>query len=448
MAVYDMLEPWDEAIALQKERQLCAEDVQTIKASCVKDHGKKHPIECADCWTRLLNRIRDRYLNSASKEWFSGRRPFLLELDTLFSRAHSLEIDLKTIEQRILDEKKEWYRDKVKNLGLQHATKSPAEERILQQRINDRGIAPDQLASELSEAFSDGAVKNEEAFSRFIGRLKLAKSSQERNDAYVDMFFQPSHDPAGAAKSQVYIDMVRNGLPIADAVNAIIRDRHLAKGNQDHKQSLHKKLEELKRAKAAHELDKARRDKARQDKARAAAPHTGQDYLPPCTVCTKTPNAQDFIVCPLCQILGDHYGLHTEPTIFCSQECEDERYGAHVNSAHECASGQGCVRLHDEDVEMDDGERVLVLCRECVEILGIPSVFCSSHCLDANFQPHRDNIHIPERKSTQHEINDESQLEFDLNDRTRYRPRKIEDHLITFDDAMAEWQRKTGALVE
>ncbi|KAI1140991.1 hypothetical protein F5Y05DRAFT_375873 [Hypoxylon sp. FL0543] len=446
--VRSMLEPWDEGIALQRERRRCADDVQAIKTSCIKDHGKKHPIECPDCWTRLLNRIRDRYLNSASKEWFSGRRPFLLELDTMFSKAHSFEVDLKAIEQRIFDEKNEWYRDKVKNLGLQHAAKSPSEERTLQQRINDRSIPTDQLASELRGAFSDGAVNNQEAFNGFVERLKLAQSSQERNDAYVDIFFQPNHDPAGAARSQKYIDMVRNGTSIADVFSAMIRDRHSAKGDQEQKQALQKKLEELKRAKAAHELDKARRDKARQDKARAAAPANDQYDFPPCSVCSKLPDMQDFIVCPLCQIFSAYYGLRTEPTTFCSQDCEDRQYESHVKAVHECASGQECVRLHDEDVEMDDGGTVLVFCRECVETLGIPSTFCSSRCFNENFQHHRDDVHLPERRSTRHEIDDENQLEYDTEDKTRYRARKIEEHLVTFDDAMAEWQRKTGATLK
>ncbi|OTB07305.1 hypothetical protein M426DRAFT_248808 [Hypoxylon sp. CI-4A] len=441
-----MLEPWDEVIALQKERQLCADDVQAIRLSCIKDHDKKHPIECPDCWTRLLNRIRDRYLNSASKEWFSGRRPFLLELDTMFSKAHTNHVDFQIIEQRILDEKKEWYRDKMKNLGLQHAARSQSEERALQQKINDRSTPVDQLASELRKAFGDGAVQNQ-AFDSFIDRLKLANSPQARSDAYVDVFFQPSHDPSGAAKSQKYIDMVRNGTPMSDTISAMIRDRHSARGDQEQKQALHKKLEELRRAKAAHELDKARRDKARQDKSRAAAASDAQQNLPPCLVCSKTPNPQSFVICPPCQILKEYYGLRVKPAIFCSQECEEERYESHVNTTHECASGEECVRLHDEDVEMDDGGSTLVFCRECIESLSIPSTFCSSRCYDENFQHHRDEVHLSRWKSIQHEISDENQLEFASEDRTRYRARKIEEHIITLVDAMAEWQRKTNATV-
>ncbi|KAI1079642.1 hypothetical protein F5B20DRAFT_570896 [Whalleya microplaca] len=446
-----MLEPWDEVLALQKERQLCADDVQNIKASCANEHGKRHPVECSECWTRLINRMRDRYLNSATKEWFSGRRPFLLELDTLFSKAHSLEVDFETIEQRILDEKKEWYRDKLRNLGLQNATNSPSEARILQQRINDRSITTDELASQLREAFSDSAVQNEEAFNGFLERLRLANSPKARYDAYIDIFFQPDHDATTAAKSQKYIEMVRNGVPIADAMNAMLRDRQSAKGDQDQKQRLQKKHEELKRAKAAHELDKAKRDQARQDKARAAAEAAAaqaQHHLPPCVVCSKSPDPQHFIICPLCQILSDHYGLKDEqPTIYCSSECQDEGYESHTNETHECASEQRCTTLHDEDVEMDGNGTgsALVFCRECVENLGIPSIFCSLRCFGANFQHHRDQVHVPEWRRAQREVNDESQLEFDPEDKARYQARKIEDHATTLDDAISEWQQKTGA---
>ncbi|KAI1766012.1 hypothetical protein GGR53DRAFT_519233 [Hypoxylon sp. FL1150] len=449
-----MLEPWDEVMSLRRERQLCADDVQAIQSSCIKDHGKKHPIECPDCWNRLVNRIRDRYLNSASKEWFSGRRPFLLELDTLFSKAHNREVDLKAIEQRILDEKREWYRDKVKVLGLQHASKSPSEEQALQQRLNDRSIPTDQLISELRRAFSDGVVQNEDAFNDFMERLRLASTPQSRADAYVNIFFQPNHDPSGAAKSQKYIDMVRNAVPISDTINVMVRDRHAAERDQNEKQMFHRqnveKLEELKRAKAAHELDKSKRDKARQDKARAAAALSdGQQHkLSPCLACSKIPDPLDFITCPLCQVLYHCFSLRIEPAVFCSEECEEARYEAHVEATHECASGPGCIQLHDEDVEMDEGGNILVFCRECVEILGVSSTFCSTRCFSSNFQHHRDNVHLPERKNTRHDIDDKNQLEFDSGDRMRYRARKIEEHIITFEDAIKGWQRKTGATIK
>ncbi|CAJ2503899.1 Uu.00g112930.m01.CDS01 [Anthostomella pinea] len=446
-----MLEPWDEVLTLQRERKLCAEDVQTIKAECARDHGKIHVVECPDCWTRLLNRMRDRYLNSATKEWFSGRRAFLQELDTLFTRAHQHDVDFRTIDQRIYDEKKDWYRDKVRSLNLHKACQTPAEARALQQKLNDRSITADQLASDLQEAFSDGAVRNEEVFNGFIDALRAAKSPKARTDAYIDIFFQPNHDVAGAAKSQKYMDMVANGMPIADAINAMLRDRQLAKGHQDEeKHQLLKKYEELKRAKAAHELDRAKKDKARQDRARAAAAASRQHdehQLPPCAVCLKKVDAKDFSACPLCQLLAEHFGVRREPVVFCSQECNDAGYRGHMQATHECASGMDCVQLHDEDVDMDAGPPVVVFCRECVESLGVQTIFCSARCYADNFQQHRDLLHLIEREKARLEVDDKGQLEFDPQDRSRYRARKIEDHIVTLPDAMAAWQRKSGAIV-
>ncbi|KAI1501668.1 hypothetical protein F5X99DRAFT_195895 [Biscogniauxia marginata] len=443
-----MLEPWDEVLALQKERLLCAEDVQAIKASCVKEHETKHAIECAECWTRLLNRMRDRYLNSATKEWFSGRRTFLQELDTMFSQLRARELDFKAIEQRIIDEKKEWYRDKVRNLGLHSATKSPAEASALQRKLNDRTLTADQLASDLRETFSDGAIQSVEAFNTFIDQLKTARSSKARNDAYIDIFFQPTYDPAGTARSQKYIDMVTNGVPIVDAINAMLHDHQSAKGDQDQKQQLQKQLEELRRAKAAHELSKAKKDKAQQDKAKATASSNSQYNLVPCSVCAKDADAQNFLACPLCQILAEHYGLQSETTLFCSQNCHDEGYEEHLNAAHECVAGKECTLVADEDVEMDTGDQpMLTLCRECVKTLDTPSTFCSLRCFGKNFQRHRDEVHLPGRQKAGLEVRDEGQLEFDPEDRTKYRAREIGNHFVTLHDAIAQWQQNTGATV-
>ncbi|KAI1638006.1 hypothetical protein F4809DRAFT_601786 [Biscogniauxia mediterranea] len=443
-----MLEPWDEVVTLQKERLLCAEDVQTIKDSCAKEHGKKHVVECTECWARLLNRMRDRYLNSATKEWFAGRRTFLQDLDAMFSQARAHELDFNAIEERIIDEKKEWYRDKIRTLGLHLATKSPAEAIALQRKLNDRTLTADQLALELRETFSDGTIQSKEAFNDFIDRLKSAQSPKARNDAYIDIFFQPGHDPEGAARAQKYINMVANGAPIADAINAMLNDRQSAKGNRDQKQQLQKQLEELRRAKAAHELSKAKKDKAQQDKAKVAASSSVQYKLPPCSVCEKDVDPQNFLSCPLCQILAEHYGLRNEPTIFCSQGCQDESYEAHLSETHECAAGNECTLVADEDVEMETGDQLmLALCRECVETLETPSTFCSSRCFGLNFQRHREEVHLPGRQKAGFEVKDEGQIEFDAEDKTKYGARKIEDHIVTLHEAMIQWQQITSATV-
>ncbi|KAI1427214.1 hypothetical protein F5Y12DRAFT_737907 [Xylaria sp. FL1777] len=441
-----MLDPWDELETLQKGRRdtlTCARDLESIRDSCIREHGKSHVVECPECWTRLINRLRDRYLNSALKEWFSGRRAFLQELDDLFAKARQHEVDFKTIEGRIASEKKEWFRDRVSNLGLHSATRSPAEARALQQKLNDRDIPIGQLVSELRKILGADA---EEVPTAFLNSVKTAQSPSARAHAYIEALFQPERDPVGAAKSRKYIDMIADGKPPSEVVGVMVRDRQAAKGDLDQKQGLQKKLEELRRAKAAHELDKNKRDQVRQEKAQAAL-NNAADTLSPCSVCDKTIDARKFLACPLCQLLSDYYKVSDKPTLFCTESCHEKGYDSHFKASHECSSGSGCLNLTDPDSEMEVDEPLVVFCRECVEDLGQGSVFCSSRCLDANFERHRDRVHIPERERRHHESFEEGQIGFDAEDETMYSARETKAHPIALRDAIADWEQKTEAVV-
>ncbi|KAK8070867.1 hypothetical protein PG997_011070 [Apiospora hydei] len=384
-----MLEPWDEVLTQEKERQSCAEDVAAIQAACVADHNKLHVAECTECWPRLLNRMRDRYLNSATKEWFSGRRLFLQDLDTLFTQAHEYKTDLKTIEQRISDEKREWFRDKSKNLGFQSAVKSPAEAKNLQHKLNDRSIPVEELVPEFRSAIGEDVSGNQKPLDDLLERLKTSKSPQMRAEAYVDIFFQPGNDAEGAAKSQKYIEMIRNGTPIADVIHIMLRDRQASKGNQEQKQALQKKLEELRRAKAAHEVDKAKKAKLKQEALSAAA-------------------------------------------------VQDVAEEAHWNEAHECASGDHCTDLQKEDVDMDGDSRITALCRECVEAFKVESVFCSPQCYNDNFQRHREGVHLSEWAKIGEIADDDDDLEHLPGDESKYRAKKIEKHYLVFEYVLAD----------
>ncbi|KAK8099354.1 uncharacterized protein PG998_012595 [Apiospora kogelbergensis] len=437
-----MLEPWDEVLTQEKERQSCAEDVTAIQVACVADHGKLHVAECTECWPRLLNRMRDRYLNSATKEWFSGRRLFLQDLDTLFTQAHEYKTDLKTIEQRISDEKREWFRDKAKNLGFQSAAKSPAEAKALQQKLNDRSIPVEELVPEFRNALGEDASGNQNTLNDLLDRLKTAKSPQSRAEAYVDIFFQPGRETAGAAKSQKYIDMVRNGTPIADVIHVMLRDRQASKGNQEQKEALQKKLEELRRAKAAHEVDKAKKAKLKQEVLSAAAV---DDVSEVCLACSQTIPG-DYSSCSLCDVLTETYSIRKESTLFCpAEECSVKGLEAHWAKAHLCAAGDHCIDLQKEDVDMDGDNRITVLCRECVEAFKVESVFCSPQCYSDNFQRHREGVHLSEWAKIGEIADDDDDLEYLPGDESKYRARKIEKHFVVFDDVLADLEKKTSA---
>ena len=454
-----MLEPWDEVLTQEKERQSCAEDVTAIQVACVADHNKLHVAECTECWPRLLNRMRDRYLNSATKEWFSGRRLFLQDLDTLFTQAHEYKTDLKTIEQRISDEKREWFRDKSKNLGLQSAVKSPAEAKTLQQKLNDRSIPVEELVPEFRNALGEDVSGNQKPLDDLLERLKTAKSPQSRAEAYVDIFFQPGKDTEGVTKSQKYIEMIRNGTSIADVIHSMLRDRQASKGNQEQKQALQKKLEELRRAKAAHEVDKAKKAKLKQEALSAAVV---EDVAEVCLACSQTIPG-DYTSCPLCDVLAETYSIRKEPTFFCpTEECSvkgqvrilplgsslfysQDGQDAHWNEAHECASGDHCTDLLKEDVDMDGDNRITVLCRECVEAFKVESVFCSPQCYNDNFQRHREGVHLSEWAKIGEIADDDDDLEHLPGDESKYRAKKIEKHYIVFGDVLADLVKKATA---
>ncbi|KAF2968690.1 hypothetical protein GQX73_g4869 [Xylaria multiplex] len=444
-----MLDPWDELENLQKGRRdslACARDLESIRDSCIREHGKSHVVECPECWTRLINRLRDRYLNSAIKEWFSGRRAFLQELDDLFAKARQREVDFKTIEERIANERKEWFRDKVCNLGLHSATRSPAEAQALKQKANNRDIPIDQLALELRECLGADAKLHEEVSVRFLNNVKTTPTPTARAHAYIDALFQPECDPASTAKLRKYIDMITDGKPIADMISAMVRDRQPTKGDLDEKQRLQKKLEELRRARAAHELDKNKRDQMRQAKAQAAI-NDAADSMPPCSVCSKTVGPQKFMACPLCQVLADYYKLLDGPTLFCSETCLEKGYESHVEASHECSSGPDCLNIIDPDSEMEVDQPLVVFCQECIEDLGQRSAFCSSRCFEANFQRHRDRAHFSERERRHHELDEEGQIESDPEDDMGYSDRKSEPHIVSLRDAVTNWQQKTEAII-
>ena len=139
-----MLEPWDELLNLRLEHESCVAELETIKTTCARNHGKQHVAHCTECWNLYLNRMRDRYLHSGRMEWFTGRRQFLQELDMMFSKARGRALDFETIERRIYHEKELWYHDRVKNIGLPTAAAalSPSKTRLLQQKLNDSADLP------------------------------------------------------------------------------------------------------------------------------------------------------------------------------------------------------------------------------------------------------------------------------------------------------------------
>lgn len=88
----------------------------------------------------------------------------------------------------------------------------------------------------------------------------------------------------------------------------------------------------------------------------------------------------------------------------------------------------------------------LRFCTECLASLRRPTMWCSAACADADFQRHREEVHLPERKRLGLGTDDEGQLEYsegsgDGGER-RYRARDISTLTTSLDEAVREWEEK------
>lgn len=317
-----MGEIWDDVLSTTKERELLKAAVNASKELCVTEHKKEHPTECPECWPRIINRMRDRYLNSSNREWFSGRRLFLQDLNTMFAEVLEHKKTLTDLEGRIQAEKEEWCREKLKNIGLISATDRPD---AVQRLLNDKEKPLEQLITELITTLSKDAGDSEKAFEDFMQKLETAPSSDVRTEAYAETFFQTKRDPNSAASCNDYADMVRNGKSMSDTITLMVRERQAQGIKKAEKQSLLRRRDELTRAKAANAAAVAKKAKARQDRARAAAAAAQEYDLPPCENCKKAVDPQNLSFCDFCVTLADVYGFSdSSPTYFCSTECWED----------------------------------------------------------------------------------------------------------------------------
>lgn len=118
-----------------------------------------------------------------------------------------------------------------------------------------------------------------------------------------------------------------------------------------------------------------------------------------------------------------------------------------MEASHDCAGGNNCAQLTEEDVDMDMHNSGPFLCKECTTGFKKEAVYCSVRCADINFQRHREKVHMPERKQRGLEIDrDVSDITFD-EDRARYRARDVRLHLASLGDLLLEFQQSNSVEV-
>lgn len=447
-----MTEAWDDLVAFRAQRSRCAADVAFLTSDCARDHPQhKHVLECRECYEKVVDRMRSRYLDpkdGVAREWFSGQEALLKDLEDLFAAAREYKVSLDEIDARLEEGRKQWYEQRVRA--------SPSIRKTLEELVNRKdvfakigasGAPSDEIVADVREALerSDALGRDfrAEDVERTLRRLMEIKSTEEKNQVYRETFFQGRPDEPVSAKTQMYLGRLEDGATMDEIIDRISMDRRSSIGALDQKERHRQRVEELRRAKNAHELEKTK--KARQDSNTRPQPPDEMYDQPPCHACGRELDLQDYTACPLCQVLVDN-GVRTKPTVFCSAACLSgpDGQGAHVEASHDCAGGDGCAQLIDEDVDMDLHRSGPFLCKECTTGLKKEAVYCSLRCADINFQRHREQVHIPERKQRGLDVDrDVQDIVFD-GEGARYHARDIRLQLVSLGDLLLDFQQRNA----
>ncbi|KAF3768819.1 hypothetical protein M406DRAFT_249862 [Cryphonectria parasitica EP155] len=457
-----MTEAWDYLAVQRAQHARCAEDVSQLTAACARDHPRyKHVLECRECYGKVIDRMRSRYMGpsgDAPREWFSGRDGLLRDLDSLFASAREYEGDLERIDARIDLERRRWYEQQVRaSPSIGKALRELLEKKDVLDKIGTKGVDFEQIVSEVREALKGPGTTNGEAITKkkeeeeeadiALDRLVEVTTPEARIQVYKETFFQETSDEKASAKIQTYLQRLQEGATMDEIINKISVDRRSSIGAQGQKEQHRQRAEELRRAKNAHELQKSKKATGR--KGSQPKPPQIPDEMyeqPPCHNCGRNPDLQDYMICPLCQVLVEG-GVRAKPTVFCSSACFSGNNGlkSHVETTHDCAGGDNCVQLVDEDTEMDMDGSGPFLCKECLNDFRKGSVYCSVRCADLNFQRHRQGVHFPERKQRDLDVDrDASALHFVDDSKTKYRPQNIRSHLASLKDLLNEFQHKNA----
>ncbi|KAL1883379.1 hypothetical protein VTK73DRAFT_8946 [Phialemonium thermophilum] len=438
-----------------RERANFEAHVQEAKDRCAKDHNSVPLVECEDCYHAVIAAFEGRIFHPSSTErkahWYHGRRLFLADLERVFLEAKRFDLDPRAIETRIQKEKELWYQENVVTAANRFIVDDTTIRDDILDKVYEQTLAFDDLVQDIRQALTRVCSPPLDAASVVERLLSVTEHTPDCTRIYEESFFGVGHDEqtgssAVPGSAQKYIERLRAEGAMQGIIEQILEDRQASVGARIQKDKHLRRLDELRRGRTAHELQKTKKTRNRD-----AAPKTRADVtdvpkelydLPPCTVCSAPVDPGDYLSCVLCQVLvGRH--LQTDLTVYCSDTCYTHGHDPHVEAAHSCAAGGKCVQLHDEDMDMENDENPR-LCQECMDSLGTVAIFCSIRCAEANFQSHREQVHVPKREEAGLVTEDLSRIVFDDGEQTRYHAANIHAEVISLDEAFRELANGTS----
>ncbi|XP_044721798.1 uncharacterized protein HRG_04713 [Hirsutella rhossiliensis] len=388
-----MPEHWTELSAARKQRQLCSEEIRALRSSCDQACGKKPVTECHSCYGKSLDRMRLRYTESQDREWFTQRKAFLHELEGLFHDAKDDKRSLDFIESRIESEKEAWYRWVLRKYPEFIAVSDHgANQDELRGMLDDPDRSRQELVTMMLEGIGTPADWPSSVDALADKAAAIKGDAAELKKLYTAQFFMNRTSDQVLQNANKYLEEYKasESVTLEDIIDRIAADMKESRNSQPQRDYHQRRLDELRRAKTAFEHDKAQaKSRASGNQASTASEKLGN--LPPCHVCQRTVDPSAVLSCCLCQVVTQ-MGGSDKLTVYCTEECLLKGHEEHVAAAHDCAAGDECTQLRDEDVEMEDGTSQTVSCKECLDQRRI-TLFCSSRCARENVAEHRKNSH-------------------------------------------------------
>lgn len=489
-----MGEAWDDLATFRAQRAQCADEVSQLMAVCARDHPQhRHVLECRECYLKIVDHLRTRYLepkadtswpgwyprgdgpllneDGSQPEWLVRREALLKDLEQLFEAVREYKVGLDEVDARFDQEKRRWYEQQVrKSPGIKKTLEELLNRRDIFEELESKGAGFEETVTAVREALGRSDALGRDAGTddteRTLERLMKIQSPGERVQVYKETFFLGKPGEEIPWRTQAYIDQLQNGEKMEEIMKTIAMDRRSSLGAVQQKEMHRIKIEEFRRARAAFLLEQSKKATGRKDSNPKPQPPDEMYDQPPCHACGGEIDLQDYVACPLCQVLVDS-GVRKKPTVFCSAACFSGRHGqvstssaphclskdhvlmkkqeSHVERAHDCAGGDNCAQMIDEDVDMDVDRSGPFVCRECTNDFKMEAVYCSMRCADINFYRHREGVHIPQRRQRELDVDkDAGDISSAGDSRGRYHSRDIRSLLVSLGDLLLDFQQRNA----
>ncbi|KAM7205621.1 hypothetical protein V8F33_000947 [Rhypophila sp. PSN 637] len=454
---------------VSRDKKLAAE-VSQIRQNCKTDHSEKTLVECPDCYAKVLEAFRIRYLESPDDEWFKSRGGHMLqELDKMIAKAKEYQLSPADIDEQMKEEQAKWYVEQARAMVLTLMVDDLVDNLAGRDAVLEELYEPPYDLTTIQQKTAALVFKNKYMRNVDVASIsdRLASASDRGSQLKVlkEAFFTPppGSDLPKAPYDEYYKQLKYKKLSMDQVMERVMEDRQSAIGKHTQAEKLKGRLADLKRARAAHELEKKKKAKTLANSVKNSVPDELYN-LPPCAAaCGQTPSTEEFPCCIVCDILVTN-GVQEQRTVYCSSECREKAYDDHVEATHACSAGDNCIQLQEQDedaITEDDSfpegmsSSTAHFCSECLTSLKQPTLWCSAECAAHDFQQHRENVHLPERKKLKLDVAaDKDQLVYDeqtgdkessyLSPKKTYHAKDIKSHLISFDEALRDWEKQNG----